>query len=229
MTARPLRTADDLPIFQPLPWQMMFGERAALEGVLSQLRPRLSIETGTAQGGSLHRLAAHSEHVHAFDIVPEVKELEGEFDNVTVHIGDSSVELPRVLAKLAGDGRHVDFALIDGDHTAEGVRRDVDAVLASDACRHTVVLLHDTANDDVRRGLEGMGLPARNKVAVCMLDFVPGYLVRKGHEIYSLAAWNGLGLLILDPVRGAEPAQTMSDHYSVAEIYQRIRPDYAAD
>jgi hypothetical protein len=205
-------------------WQMTYGERFALEGVLSQARPELAIETGTARGGSLRRIAAHATEVHAFDLVPEVKELERELPNVTVHVGDSSVLLPEALAGFAAAGRHVDFALIDGDHSYEGVRRDVLAVVESDACRRTVIVLHDSANDDVRAGMESLDLPNHPKVALCMWDFVPGYLVVHGHPMYSLAAWNGLGLVLLDPEAGARPAATMDDRYSVAEVYQKARP-----
>jgi len=48
---------------------MSFGERAALEGILSQLTPDLALELGTAEGGSLERLAHHSAEVHSFDLV----------------------------------------------------------------------------------------------------------------------------------------------------------------
>jgi Methyltransferase domain len=217
-TVRPF----ELPVMADPLWQMTYGERFAIEGVLSQVKPLLAIETGTAQGGSLRRLAAHSVEVHAFDIEPEVAKLGDEIANATIHIGDSRATLPDVLAGFAGDGRDVDFALIDGDHTFEGVQHDLEAVLASDACRHTIVLIHDTANDVVRAGLDAMDLPARPKVALCMLDFVPGYMVVEGHPVYSLDAWNGLGILVLDPGAGG-PALVMDDRISVADLYREAR------
>src|SRR4051794_1441385 len=102
-----------IDVLQDPLWQMTYGERFALEGVLTQVKPTLAIETGTAQGGSLRRIARHAEEVHAFDIVPEVKDLENEIENATVHIGDSATVLPEVLDGFAAEGRHVDFALID--------------------------------------------------------------------------------------------------------------------
>ena len=83
-------------------WQMQQGERFALDGLLAQLRPQLAIEVGTFEGGSLRRIAAHAEHVHAFDLDPKVAELAGELDNVTFHIGDSAELLPQVLAGSSG-------------------------------------------------------------------------------------------------------------------------------
>ena len=98
------------------------GERAAIAGVLAELRPRLAIELGTAQGGSLRTIAAWSEEVHSFDFAPEVADPPA---NVTLHVGDSHELLPALLRRFADAGRSVDFALVDGDHTADGVRRDV--------------------------------------------------------------------------------------------------------
>src|SRR5690348_6240653 len=60
-----------LPLTHDAGWQMSFGERAALEGVLAQLRPRLAVEIGTAEGGSLERIAAYSEEVHSIDLTHE--------------------------------------------------------------------------------------------------------------------------------------------------------------
>ncbi len=64
---------------------MRYGERFALEGILESLKPRLAIEIGTAQGGSLRRIAAHAEEVHSFDIVPEIEALEREPGEPQVH------------------------------------------------------------------------------------------------------------------------------------------------
>jgi hypothetical protein len=203
---------------------MTFGERMGLEGVLTQVKPKLSIETGTAQGGSLRRIAKHSKEVHAFDIVEEVADLGKTIKNATFHIGDSAVLLPQALEGFAKKRRHVDFALIDGDHSFEGVKRDALAVVNSDACKRTVIIFHDTANDEVRAGIEAAELHKHPKVGVCLLDFIPGYLVVEGHEIYSLASWNGLGLVVLDPE--AKEVLVDDEHYSVAEAYKRARASY---
>ncbi len=225
----PNQSAFDLAVMSDPVWQMTYGERFALEGLLTQVQPTLAIETGTAQGGSLRRIAAHSREVHAFDIEPGVAALSEEIENAAFHIGDSATLLPQVLGEFAAAGRHVDFALIDGDHSREGVRRDTSAIVDSDACRRTVLVFHDTANDDVRAGLESLDLPSHPKVALCMWDFVPGYLVVREHPSYGHAAWNGLGLVVLDSAERAERPAVMDDRYSVAEVYQRVRQSYEDD
>jgi hypothetical protein len=40
-----------LPVVEEQRWWMHQGERLAIEGLLSQLRPRLAVETGTFDGG----------------------------------------------------------------------------------------------------------------------------------------------------------------------------------
>ena len=185
-------------VFASERWQMTYGERAALEGLASAARPRLAIEIGTAQGGSLDCIAAHAEEVHSFDLEPPRGELPA---NVTAHTGDSRTTLPRVLDELAAAGRTVDFALVDGDHSAAGVRADLDAVVRSPAVDFALVLLHDTMNDEVRRGIRAVGLESIPRVVYANLDLVPGFLAHTGPFAGQL--WGGLGLVVVDS--GGEP------------------------
>jgi hypothetical protein len=104
-------------IFDDPVWQMSLGERAALEGVLSQLQPELAIEIGSMEGACLRRIAAHAREAHSFDLNPPSLP---QPDNVTLHTGDSHALLPPFLADLAERGRNVDFVAVDGDHSAEG-------------------------------------------------------------------------------------------------------------
>lgn len=198
-----LAPLNQLPMLADGPWQMSNGERAALEGVLAQLRPRLALEIGTAEGGSLARVAAWSGEVHSFDLVPPPpNESVSRLENVTWHTGDSHALLPRVLAELAAGGREVDFVLVDGDHSAVGVRQDIEDILSSDVVRHTLIMLHDTMNDAVREGVTAVDYGRYPKVALIDLDFMPGYLARG--EPYRLQFWGGLGLLVVDESRSEE-------------------------
>lgn len=209
------------PLLEGSPeWQMRYGERLALEGILATLKPRLAIEIGTAQGGSLRRIAAHAQEVHSFDIVPEIEALERELPNVTTHVGDSAELVPKLLSELESQGREVDFALVDGDHTAAGVRRDAEALLASAACRRTAIVFHDAANDDVRNGLEGVRFEAHPKVVYVNLDFIAGYLVSA--PIRHLEIWNGLAIVLLDADRG-EPATSERGFFDSALVLRQAR------
>ena len=175
--------------------QMTFGEQAAIEGVLARLRPRVSIELGTASGGSLSRIAQWSGEVHTFDFAHRVDETA--LPNVTFHRGDAGTRLPEVLRELEARGMVVDFVLVDGDHSPDGVQRDVEALLGSTAVIETVILLHDTANEGVRQGIRS-GHPERHgKVVYADLSFVPTF----DPESPVSEAWGGLGLIIVDAPR----------------------------
>jgi cephalosporin hydroxylase len=184
---------DGIPMWADPVSQMSFGERAALEGVLGQLKPRFAIEIGTYEGGSLRFLAQHSRQVHTFDLYDLVQD-RAAYDNVTFHVGDSKLLLPQLLSTLEAEGIGVDLALIDGDHSAEGVRCDLENLLASAATSSAVILLHDTMNEETRAGIESVGLSANPKVIYHELDFVPGYEFAGGH--FDGQAWGGIGLVV---------------------------------
>jgi len=198
-------------IFADTVWQMSLGERAAVEGVLAQLKPELAIEIGSAEGACLRRIAAHAGEVHSFDLAAPVGEPP---DNVTLHTGDSHELLPAFLARLADQSKTVDFVLVDGDHTPEGVRRDVEDLLDCTALAQTVILIHDTANERVRRGLDAVRFAAWPKVAHVELDWIPGQLFAEPALRNEL--WYGLGLVVLDSFRLA---------YASGSVYeQRYQP-----
>lgn len=185
------------PILGRVEWQMALGERVAVEGLLSQIRPRLSLEIGTAQGGTLERIAAYSDEVHTFDLTHEVDH--APFPNVTFHQGDSHVLLPEVLARFEREGRNVDFVLVDGDHTAAGVRTDVEDLLASGAVRNTFILLHDTMNEEVLEGLDAVDYDAHPEIVFVDLAF--SQLFQRPLGMLE-EVWGGLGLIVVDSDAG---------------------------
>jgi len=207
---------------------MTLGERAAMEGVLAQRKARLAIEIGTAEGGSLRRIAAQAEEVHSFDLVlPEgpIKEI----PNVTLHTGDSHQLLPEALQRFAEEGRNVDFVLVDGDHSADGVRRDLDDLLSSPAIADTVILIHDATNEQVRSGLDAVRYAAYPKVAHVNLDFVPGYMFRDPDHLHEL--WGGLGIVIVDATRSAyfpDAPVIENRYYEAGQYYPQLRDLVAA-
>lgn len=180
-------------IFDDPVWQMTLGERAAVEGVLAQLRPSLAIEIGSMEGACLRRIAAHAGEVHSFDLQPPSLAMP---DNVVVHTGDSHALLAPFLAELAAQGRNVDFVLVDGDHSAQGVRQDIEDLLDSRATGRTIILIHDTTNEEVRRGLDAVHFAAWPKVEYVELDWVPGQLFTAPGLNNEL--WSGLGLVVAD-------------------------------
>lgn len=186
-------------VLEPSAWQMMIGDRAGLEGLLAAVRPELAIEIGTAEGGSLARIAHYAREVHSFDLVPPDPAFADGLDNVTLHTGDSREVLPPYLAELAAAGRNVDFVLVDGCHEHEFVKADVEHLLASPAVGQTVMVMHDTANEACRGGLEAVDWESHDKVRWVELDCIAGYLFR-GPMAGEL--WGGLGVAIIDDQAG---------------------------
>jgi hypothetical protein len=163
-----------MEIFSRDHWQMTLGQRAAIEGVLSSLKPETAVEIGTAAGGSLRSLSLHSGHVHSFDLaLPPNAE---SFPNVTFHAGNSHETLGPWLDGFDGE---IQFVLIDGDHTTKGALRDIRDVVESPAL-NGVVLVHDACNAQVHRALRSYPWSEHERVRYVDFGFLPGYVLRRG-------------------------------------------------
>ena len=194
-------------------WLMSSGERAALEGVLLFVEPRLSIEIGTYSGGSLASISAHSAKVHSFDLASHPSVTQERMPNVDFHIGDSHELLPLVLRELELSGETIDFVFVDGDHSAEGVRRDVLDLLESPCTPETVILLHDTLHVGVRSGLEQVDFSTFESVCFVDLDLVQGRVAKEGPQANKLL-W-GLGIVVTGDRLDVE----WPTPYSAPELY----------
>ena len=76
------------------------------------------------------------------------------------------------------------------------MKADVEDLLGSAAISESVILLHDTANEVVRAGIDAVDLATYPKVAHADFDFVAGYLFRE--ESLRDEIWGGLGVIIAD-------------------------------
>lgn len=193
-----------LAILAQSDWQMTAGERVALEGMLAQLKPAVSVELGAHLGGSLGRIATHSKTVHSFDLTLQVSQ--ADYPNVQFHIGDCHELLPALLRDLTSAGQTVSFSLIDGDHSPAGVRQDLQHLLESPAVGTGIILLHDVTNEAVRAGIESVPWTQFSKVAEVNLDLIVGVLPTGPLS----EGWAGFGLIVLDAERtgpGASPTR----------------------
>ncbi|MGB0889407.1 MAG: class I SAM-dependent methyltransferase [Solirubrobacterales bacterium] len=201
-----------------VPWQMTPGERAAFEGILAQSKPELAIEIGTAEGGSLSRIATYAREVHSIDLV-EPQLPVAELDHVHIHTGDGRELLPALLADFAAEGRNVDFVMVDGDHSAAGVRQDILDLLESDAIKETIIVLHDTINEEVRRGIDDIDYASYGKVRFFDADAVPGNVsVADGTRGQF---WGGLGIIFC----GVDELEIARNGVTLETI---VRPDALA-
>ena len=178
---------------------MMDCERIALTGVLARVRPRGALEVGVYYGGSLSLATQFCEHLIAIDIDPAVR---GRFpvpENAQLLIGDSSIMIPRALSRFEELGLPLQYVLIDADHSAEGVRRDLNLVLQYRPRTPMVILAHDSGNPGCRAGILAADWNANPHVHFVQCDFVPGQIIEHSIHDGRGEVWGGLALAYLDP------------------------------
>ncbi|WP_414548188.1 glycosyltransferase [Anabaena sp. CCY 0017] len=179
-------------------WQMTDSERMALTGLLARHQPRCSVEIGTYYGGSLSLISQYSQMVFSIDIDPEVPSRLPPRDNVSYLIAPSKIVLPMLFQALDEANIPIDFLLIDGDHTADGVRRDIETVLTYVPKKPMFVMMHDSFNPECRRGIMTANWQISPYVAWIDVDFVPGRIIEYDNAFQG-EMWGGLALALLSP------------------------------
>jgi len=197
-----MQTIDGFFGFDPV-WQMDNSERLALLAILNHLKPELSLEIGSKAGGSLAQLSAYSRRVISMDIDPTVPSRLGRFTNVEFVTGDSRVTLPALLKRLSTERAPLRFALIDGDHTAEGVRADCAEFLRVRPTGPLVLLMHDSFNPDVRTGIARAGWRECPYVHALEMDLIPGVISAEPRLRRQM--WGGFALALMGPEERSKP------------------------
>lgn len=206
-------------------WQMSACERITLVGLLSSIRPQISIEIGTRDGGSLAVIAKHSRRVYSLDIDPTVPQRMKPFDNVEYITGNSRDTLPRLLTQLAEQNDGPEFILVDGDHSAQGARHDCQNILNVRPTRKLRVLIHDSFNPDVRRGIKMAQWSANPYVHALYLDFTKGIVTHKSRFWWEM--WQGFALAVLKPEERTTPLVIEEEAYPgyrIARLYSVHNP-----
>ena len=180
-------------------WQMMPWEQIALTGILARVRPRGAIEVGVYHGGSLSLAAPFCDKIIAIDIDPAVNERFEKPSNVEIWVSPSAEAIPRAFARFDELGVPVNYVLIDAEHSAAGVRRDIELVLDYTPREPMFVVMHDSGNPQTREGIRGAPW-ARNPHLISLdLDFVPGQIIEHSVSGNSAEIWGGIALAFLHP------------------------------
>lgn len=174
-----------------------------MQHILSELRPQHAVEVGTYKGGSLQVLAHFCKHVVSIDIDPSVSATLGlRFSNVTFHTGNSAELLPSALRIGSESSEPVSFVLIDGDHSTEGVRRDINALLSVPPTGEMVVLMHDAFNPDCRAGILSANWQHSPFVHEVEIDYIPGVYHQQAYDTAAARTmWGGFACALLKPQR----------------------------
>jgi hypothetical protein len=182
-------------------WQMTQCEKFVLKSILDKADTKVAIEVGTFEGGSLQLISSKIEKVFSLDINSETQNsLKNEFKNVEFLIGDSKILLPKLIENLQSEAAPLGFVLIDGDHSTEGVRNDINAVLRFVPNRPIYVLIHDSFNPECRQGIRNADWNKCPYVHFLEIDFVSGMYFNTALEcIQSKSMWAGLAVAIMLP------------------------------
>lgn len=134
------------------------AEYAELANKVAESEPRTVLEVGTARGGSLFlwaRFFDTVDHICSLDLGSHIDSFEKRthlFDrfadiNMDFVIANSHLTATREEVERRFDNQAIDFLLIDGDHSYEGVRSDFNmySKLVSD---DGFIAFHDIVNEE---------------------------------------------------------------------------------
>jgi len=208
---------------------MAYHETAVFHALLSNLRPRCAIEIGTETGATLAIIARHSAKAISIDIDPRVKaDLSPSFSNVEFLTGSSHDILPVLLLRLAQENINADFIFVDGDHSAEGVRKDLEYILTVRPTAPMTVLMHDSFNPHCRHGMLTARWSQNPYCHYVDLDFCPGVLHPDERILGQM--WGGLGYAVFLPEPRKHTLDVKTTHRPMFEacfrqsVYFRVPP-----
>jgi len=206
----------------PLPWKMIRPERICLLHLLKQFEPELALEIGTYQGGSLQLLSRYSKEVWSIDIDSDAALNLGElFGNVSFRSGDSSVLLPDVIREINESDKHLGLVLIDGDHSEEGVRRDINSVLQLKPKGPVAIVMHDSFHPPVRAGIRSADWTRSPYVHYVEVDFVSGCFT-PGRTSINESMYCGFGFALMLPEERTKKLQVFESEWELFEIIRRF-------
>lgn len=171
-------------------------DRIMLYALVRGLKPERALEIGAFRGGSGRIIACAMEdnghgRVVGIDPYPMFK-IDRTFQGRYTLIDKGSPEAVPEARKAAGGP--FDFILIDGIHTLDAVRADLDAAV-SVAADGAYIFLHDTYNYGVNEAIQTalVSPPADRRLRDC------GFLCRTLQHENPLTGYGGVRLLRLNP------------------------------
>ncbi|MBF0529413.1 MAG: glycosyltransferase [Deltaproteobacteria bacterium] len=179
-------------------WQMNDSERLALTALLARHRPQCSIEVGTYMGGSLSLISQYSDIVFSVDMDPSITAKANQFKNVSFLTGRSALILPILFKKLDKYNIPLDFILIDGDHSANGIRDDINCLLSYIPKKPFFCMMHDSFNPECRKGMLSGDWTSSPYVHWIDIDFIPGRIIENPGPTQG-EMWGGFGLAYFTP------------------------------
>ena len=205
----------------PLHWQMTRCEKFAFASLLAHAKPEVAIEIGTYKGGSLQLVAQSAGKVYSLDINHESQAaLKPRFTNVEFLAGDSRKILPSLVDALNSASAPVGFVLIDGDHTTDGVRTDINSVLKIKPVRPVYIVFHDSFHPPCRQGILAANWQECPFVHYVEIDFIPGVFHREAFDTAQAGSmYGGLAVALLLPEERKTPLRI---HESQKGLFETV-------
>ncbi|MCH2211523.1 MAG: class I SAM-dependent methyltransferase [Fuerstiella sp.] len=207
----------------PLHWQMTRCEKLAFASILDAAAPEIAIEIGTYKGGSLQLISRKSKQVYSLDIASLDDTLAKHFDNVEFRTGPSQQLLPALLRQIQEERQPLGFVLIDGDHSTEGVRQDINAVLQYEPIRPLYIVFHDSFHPPCREGILSASWQDCPWVHYVEVDFIPGvYHYEAFDTAEPRSMYGGLAVAVMKPTRRTG---ALTIHQSQSGLYNTVFRD----
>lgn len=203
-------------------WSMTRAERFTFVSLLNELKPKVAIEVGTFMGGATEKLAIHCTKVYTLDIVNKANLLP-DYKNINYIQGNSSDTLPELVNNINDSTEIVNFILIDADHTANGVKRDIENVLRLAPKEDIVILVHDSAMQQCREGILKVDYQQYSHVTYVDLDFITG--VYNGVLKINKSLTGGFAIIYLSPTErsgGLEIYKSQEKLYTIVVLALKI-------
>lgn len=113
------------------------------------------------------------------------------------------------------------FVFIDGDHSTEGVRRDIGNLLGLVPKTTIVFIMHDSFNPNCRKGITSAEWSKCRHVQSVEVDFIPGKFFRNHHDTARpRTMWGGFACAILTPEPRNGPLEIKE---SQREVYRAVK------
>ena len=165
-------------------------ERCGLLRILTAANAECAIEIGTGSGGSLSAIAQMCREVYTLDLDPNCRSRVGvPYKNVEYILGNTRCTLHPLLQKLQSENTALGFVLIDGDHSAKGVRSDIEDLLTYRPVCPLWIAMHDSFNPECRRGITSADWESSPYFRALQIDFVPGILHSEPLTNQMWGAW----------------------------------------
>ena len=111
-------------------------------------------------------------------------------------MGKSHDIIHNVIKEIESKNGKLNFILVDGDHSKNGVKKDLECILSHNFKRPLTVILHDSFNPQCRSGMKSVEYKKYNFIEHIDLDYIHGcFSPNKNYK----EMWGGFAIISINP------------------------------